>query len=65
MKDFVRKHRSAVEKELNKGRMDVKAVLDCYRNPRVAVEYVALLCVCGGALGHAGVCSRQIQPVQT
>ena len=43
VKDFNRKHRAAVEKELTKGaKMDQKAILECYRNPRVSIECVAL-----------------------
>jgi hypothetical protein len=39
VRDFVKKHKSAVEKELGKGgKMDAKAILDCYRNPRVSIE---------------------------
>lgn len=39
VRDYARKHRAAVEKELSKGgKLDAKAVLDCYRNPRVSVE---------------------------
>jgi hypothetical protein len=39
VRDFVKKHKSAVEKELGKGgKMDAKTILDCYRNPRVAIE---------------------------